>query len=92
MSAHEGKNKKSKKGNKRNKKKKSQNNTNTKKRLRNSKSVRLAGATVFPVDTDTDFNSEHHPLAYSLRTRGYRGRHRCGVTLLSGDNHLYRYI
>ena len=69
--------------------KKSQNNKQSKnfqKRLRKAKSFRLAGATVFPVDTDTDFNSEHHPWACSLRTRGYRGRHRCGVTLLSGYN------
>ena len=52
--------------------------------------TKLAGATVFPVDTTTNINSEHHPWACSLRTRGFRGRHRCGVTLLSGDesNHL----
>ena len=33
-----------------------------------------------------DIFSQHHPWACSLRTRGYRGRHRCGVTLLSGKN------
>ena len=47
---------------------------------------RLVGAALFPVD----FGSEdrdiipQHPWACSLRTRGFRGRHRCGVTLLSG--------
>ena len=43
-----------------------------------------AGATVYPVDTYDDINSRHHPWACSLRTKGFRGRHRCGVTLLSG--------
>ena len=46
---------------------------------------RLTGASVFPTDLDLAENSQHHPWACSLRTRGYRGRHRCGVTLLSGN-------
>ena len=52
--------------------------------IRMDYNTKLAGATVFPVDTDRIRNSEHHPWACSLRTRGFRGRHRCGVTLLSG--------
>ena len=47
---------------------------------------RLTGASVFPTDLDPAENSQHHPWACSLRMRGYRGRHRCGVTLLSGNN------
>ena len=47
---------------------------------------RLEGASIYP--TDLNFTegqtSAHHPWQCSLRTRGYRGRHRCGVTLLSG--------
>ena len=46
---------------------------------------RLVGPSVFPVDINTTITSQHHPWACSLRTRGFRGRHRCGVTLLSGD-------
>merc|ERR1719192_2840004 len=52
---------------------------------------RLVGAALFPVD----FGSEdrdiipQHPWACSLRTRGFRGRHRCGVTLLSGPTYDY---
>ena len=44
--------------------------------------TRIFGASVFPVDgvADTGFS----PWLCSLRTRGFRGRHRCGVTLLSG--------
>ena len=47
---------------------------------------RLTGASIFPTDLDLTQNSQHHPWACSLRTRGYRGRHRCGVTLLYGNN------
>ena len=47
---------------------------------------RLTGASIFPTDLDLAQNSQHHPWACSLRTRGYRGRHRCGVTLLYGNN------
>ena len=47
---------------------------------------RLTGATVFPVDLyDSYINSRHHPWACSLRRAGFRGRHRCGVTMLSGE-------
>ena len=46
---------------------------------------RLAGATVFPVDVYGFINSGHHPWACSLKTKGFRGRHKCGVTLLSGN-------
>ena len=42
------------------------------------------GASVYPVDFNREQNSQHHPWLCSLRTRGFRGRHRCGVTLLSG--------
>ena len=44
--------------------------------------TRIFGASVYPVDSvaDTGFS----PWLCSLRTRGFRGRHRCGVTLLSG--------
>ena len=48
--------------------------------------TRLTGASVFPSDLDLAQNSQHHPWACSLRTRGYRGRHQCGVTLLWGNN------
>ena len=40
---------------------------------------------MFPVDIDSTITSQHHPWACSLKTRGFRGRHRCGVTLLSGE-------
>ena len=47
---------------------------------------RLEGASIYP--SDLNFvdgpTSAHHPWLCSLRTRGFRGRHRCGVTLLSG--------
>ena len=46
--------------------------------------TKLGGATVFPTDVDASINSLHHPWACSLRSKGFRGRHRCGVTLLSG--------
>ena len=46
---------------------------------------RLTGASIFPTDLGLAINSQHHPWACSLRTRGYRGRHRCGVTLLWGN-------
>ena len=52
----------------------------------NTEGDRLQGASIYPVDTD--FNdgktSAFHPWLCSLRTRGFRGRHRCGLTLLSG--------
>ena len=48
--------------------------------------TRLAGATIYPTDLDFRFGetSAYHPWLCSLRTRGFRGRHRCGLTLLSG--------
>ena len=47
---------------------------------------RLEGASIYPTDLNytEGQTSAHHPWQCSLRTRGYRGRHRCGVTLLSG--------
>ena len=47
---------------------------------------RLEGASVYPSDLNyvAGPTSAHHPWQCSLRTRGFRGRHRCGVTLLSG--------
>jgi len=46
---------------------------------------RLFGASVFPVpSSEIGKNTRFHPWLCSLRTRGFRGRHRCGVTLLSG--------
>ena len=50
----------------------------------NISNVRLFGSSVYPVDLKRD--TRHHPWLCSLRTRGFRGRHRCGVTLLSGNN------
>merc|ERR1719223_1976247 len=50
----------------------------------NRDDTRLTGASIFPTDLGLAINSQHHPWACSLRTRGYRGRHRCGVTLLWG--------
>ena len=46
--------------------------------------VKLGGTTVFPTDVNASISSLHHPWACSLRSKGFRGRHRCGVTLLSG--------
>ena len=43
---------------------------------------RISGASGFLSDTYP--NSDHHPWLCSLRSQGFRGRHRCGVTLLSG--------
>ena len=34
--------------------------------------------------TTENTGTQQYPWLCSLRTRGYRGRHRCGVTLLSG--------
>ena len=47
---------------------------------------RLEGASIYPSDLNylTGPTSALHPWLCSLRTRGFRGRHRCGVTLLSG--------
>ena len=36
------------------------------------------------LDVSLSTTSALHPWQCSLRTRGFRGRHRCGVTLLSG--------
>ena len=55
-----------------------------KKKKNMNKNARLGGATVFPTDDNASINSLHHPWACSLRRSGFRGRHRCGVTLLSG--------
>ena len=49
---------------------------------------KLVGASVFPVELfkpDDRPLTSLHPWACSLRTKGFRGRHRCGVTLLSGE-------
>jgi len=47
---------------------------------------KLIGPSAYLVDIDdTQVTSQHHPWACSLKTRGFRGRHRCGVTLLSGE-------
>ena len=56
----------------------------TRRRLKKKDDNRLVGSSVFPVDLEREKTSQHHPWACSLRTRGFRGRHRCGVTLLSG--------
>ena len=47
---------------------------------------RLEGASIYPSDLDYTAGptSALHPWLCSLKTRGFRGRHRCGVTLLSG--------
>ena len=47
---------------------------------------RLEGASIYPsvLDYTEGQTSALHPWQCSLRTRGFRGRHRCGVTLLSG--------
>ena len=47
---------------------------------------RLEGASVFATGANYTAGptSALHPWQCSLRTRGFRGRHRCGVTLLSG--------
>ena len=50
-----------------------------------SEGDRLEGASIYPTDLNTAGpTSALHPWLCSLRTRGFRGRHRCGVTLLSG--------
>ena len=47
---------------------------------------RISGSSVYLSDTDPTelVTSRHHPWQCSLRFQGFRGRHRCGVTLLSG--------
>ena len=47
-------------------------------------SNRIFGSSVSPVTLLPIEPTRHHPWLCSLRTRGFRGRHRCGVTLLSG--------
>ena len=51
-------------------------------RFRGKNDTRLTGATVFP--TQYARFGQHPAWICSLRTRGFRGRHRCGVSLLSG--------
>ena len=55
-------------------------------RSKKTAGLRLAGASIYPVDTNltNGITSANHPWLCSLRTRGFRGRHRCGLTLLSG--------
>ena len=57
-------------------------------RSRKNDDTKLVGPAVFPIgllkSEDRNISSQH-PWACSLRTRGFRGRHRCGVTLLSGQ-------
>jgi len=73
---------------KKNRKKNSSNKKDLLKNRRKSEKdgERLEGASIYP--SDLNFvdgpTSAHHPWLCSLRTRGFRGRHRCGVTLLSG--------
>ena len=61
-------------------------------RSRKNDDTKLVGPAVFPVgllkSEDRNISSQH-PWACSLRTRGFRGRHRCGVTLLSGQYMIY---
>jgi len=54
----------------------------TEKKVVNSvnNNTRLFGSSIYPLLRVPDAN----PWLCSLRTRGFRGRHRCGVTLLSG--------
>ena len=54
----------------------------TEKKIVNSvnNNTRLFGSSIYPLTRVADAN----PWLCSLRTRGFRGRHRCGVTLLSG--------
>ena len=47
--------------------------------------TRIFGASTYP----TIRNEHSTPWMCSLRTRGYRGRHRCGVTLLSGISFIF---
>ena len=48
--------------------------------VNSSDDTRLFGSSIYPVERVPD----SIPWLCSLRTRGFRGRHRCGVTLLSG--------
>ena len=57
-----------------------------------SNDSRLTGATVFPVDIIDIVNAGHHPWACSLKTSGFRGRHKCGVTLLSGTGWIKVFL
>ena len=50
----------------------------------NDANTRLFGASIKPVQIGNP-STRLHPWLCSLRTRGFRERHRCGVTLLSGN-------
>ena len=71
------------------KNKKNSKKPNLLKNLNNTDDDRFVGANVFPVDFGSEDRNviPQHPWACSLRTRGFRGRHRCGVTLLSGPTY-----
>ena len=76
---------------KRKRKNKKKNKIKSKNKKKNKKvkrsDDRLSGASVYLSDTDKTSpwrSSRHHPWQCSLRFQGFRGRHRCGVTLLSG--------
>ena len=69
------------------KKKRKRNKNNKKKKIDGKKNDdRLSGSSLYLSDKDptNTITSRHHPWQCSLRFQGFRGRHRCGVTLLSG--------
>ena len=52
---------------------------------KNADDDRLSGSSVYLSSNNPNGEtSYHHPWQCSLRFQGFRGRHRCGVTLLSG--------
>ena len=55
-------------------------------KLSQTNDERSSGASAYPSDTQTDnyVTSMYHPWQCSMRLQGFRGRHKCGVTLLSG--------
>ena len=85
---------KSRKSGKRNKKEKNVKNKNKRKtknkkkggKLKEDDDDRISGSSAYLSDIDPNrvTTSRHHPWQCSLRFQGFRGRHRCGVTLLSG--------
>ena len=67
----------------------------SRKKIKKSDDQKLVGASVFPVELfkpDDRPLTSLHPWACSLRTKGFRGRHRCGVTLLSGKKCTVNYV
>ena len=61
-------------------------NKNKKNKRRKKNGNKISGSSVYLSDTNPRrvITSRHHPWQCSLRFQGFRGRHRCGVTLLSG--------